>query len=397
MIPSVRAAYNASFSQEKYDAFLADLNAAFNKPILFRVAETPIFIPKELKHQMFQACNDVIDVICRPDFKELTKNAVPKDLVVPNEDKHTLFLAIDMGICYDENNKLTPQIVEIQGFPSLYGYENFIGQKYRQYFSVPEQFTTHFSNFDYETYPKFLKKVLLGDCEAENVILLEVEPEKQGTNIDFYVTEHYTGIKPVCITKVMREGRKLFYMNNGEKTPIYRIYNRVIFDEFKQRTDLNCQFNLTEDVDIQWVGHPNWFFKISKFTLPFIKSKYVPETWFLDQIPEIPKDLENYVLKPLFSFAGAGVVFNVTPQDIENVVDKSNYILQRKMRYAPELISPDGNVKAEVRMLFLWQENEERPTLVINLSRLSKGDLIGVKFNKNKTWVGGSIGYFEND
>jgi hypothetical protein len=226
------------------------------------------------------------------------------------------------------------------------------------------------------------------------VVLLEIEPEKQKTRIDFECCNTYLGVKPVCITKVQKEGRELFYDNNGEKTKIERIYNRVIFDELNRRTDLKYNFRFQDDLDLRWVPHPNWFYRISKFSLPFLKNKYVPETKFLSDIGSYPNDLENYVLKPLFSFAGAGVVFDVTREILDGIKDRSNYILQKKINYEPVIKTPDQPAKAELRLLFV--HNEGKPYLVNNLVRLSKGKMMGVDFNKEKTWVGSSLAFFEH-
>ncbi len=397
MVPAARKKYNASFTEVKYQAFLADLNSTYNYEIPFRIAETPVFVSKEMKQKLIKACDGMIDFICRPDFKKLTEKAVPKHLNVPGEDSHTLCLAIDFAVCKDLNGELTPQLIELQGFPSLYGYEDFLSRKYPEHFDVDSNFSPYFSGLTSETYIGLLKEAFLGKHLPENVILLEVEPEKQNTAIDFLCTEDKLGIKAVCLTKIIKEGRKLFYLREGVKTPIYRIYNRIIFDELVQRTDLTYDFKMTDEVDVEWAGHPNWFFRISKYIMPFLKSEFVPECTFLSELKSIPDDLENYVLKPLFSFSGSGVIFNVKREDIENVVEKENYILQRKVHYEPTIESPDGKVKSEIRMLYIWKSGDTRPTLVINLARLSKGEMIGVKYNMNKTWVGGSVNFFEKD
>ncbi len=240
-----------------------------------------------------------------------------------------------------------------------------------------------------------MRKVLLGSHKSENVVLLEIESEKQKTWIDFWETQAHTGITPVCISKVIKEGKKIFYLKDGNKIPIYRIYNRVIFDELLQRDDLIRDFNLTDDVDVEWAGHPNWFFRISKFSLPFLNNKYVPPSFFLHELKNYPDDLQNYVLKPLFSFAGSGVIIDVTKEALDNITDRDNYILQRKVEYVPAMQSPTGPVKVEIRLLYIWHENALRPLLVNNLTRLSKGAMIGVSHNKNKDWVGGSSSFFE--
>jgi hypothetical protein len=397
MISSIRNRYNKEFSEEKYQRFLADLDKSYDFKIKFRVAETPIFIPKAFKEKLIQASDDIIDFLVRPDFKKLTEKAIPKNLFVPNETSHTLFLALDFAIVKDQSGDLIPQLIEMQGFPSLFGFQNFVGSKFKEHFEIPGHLSNHF-NLTQEAYQTKLKKVLLGKHNPENVILLEIDPLTQNTAVDFVITQAITGIAPVHIGDLIREGRNLFYKKGDKKIQVHRIYNRVIFDELVKRTDLQLQFHLTEDVDVEWAGHPNWFFRISKYTMPFIKSPYIPECKFLNEYTTFPSDLENFVLKPLFSFSGSGVIFHVTQKDIDTIplAERENFMLQRKVHYEPVIQAPDGMVKTEIRLLFLWDEGEPRPQLVTNLARLSRGDMIGVKFNKDKTWVGGSVCFFES-
>ena len=397
MISSARKAYNRSFSEEKYKAFLNHLNASFNYKIPFRVAESPLFIDKFFENKINEASKEIIDFIVRADYKKLTEEAIPKSLNVPNETDHTLFLALDYAVVKDENGELIPQLIEMQGFPSLFGWQHFIAQQYPKFFDIPENFFAHFGNSSDE-YTKKIKSVLLNGHAPENVILLEIDPTKQNTAIDFIITEKLTGIKAVHIGDVEVSGRNIFYQENGKQIPIKRIYNRVIFDELIKRSDLKLQLDLTKEVDVEWAGHPNWFFRISKYSMPLIKSKYIPKCKFLSEYQTLPSDLENYVLKPLFSFSGAGVIFHVSNKDIDSIppIERQNYILQRKVKYEPIVQAPDGLVKAEIRILFIWEDDMPRPVPFTNLARLSRGEMIGVKFNKDKTWVGGSVCYFEN-
>ena len=397
MIPSIRARYNEEFSEEIYHEFLLDINSEFKHPITFRVAESPVFFDRAFRERLEKAGESVIQTLLRSDFKTRSAAAVPKEWNVPGEDEHPTFLALDFAVCKDEQGDLTPQLIELQGFPSLFGFQDYIQAKYKEYFYVPEGYSAFFNNTNSSSYRKRFKALLLNGHLPEHVILLEVEPEKQSTSIDFKVTERLTGIRSVCISKVIREDRQLFYMRDGIKTPIKRIYNRVIVDEFSRRSDLVCQFNLTEPVDVEWAGHPNWFFRASKYIMPYIDSPFAPWSSYLSEIKEIPSDLENYVLKPLFSFSGAGVMFHVTAKDIDAIDEdqRANYLLQRKVKYEPVLQAPDGLVKVEVRLLYFWEAGNEKPDLVVNLSRLSRGEMIGVKFNKDKTWVGGNVCFFE--
>jgi len=394
MIPSIRSAYNASFTEEKYRRFLEDMTNEFNYEIEFRVSETPVFIDKQLKERLINAGEEIIDVLTRPDFKQLSEKAIPPHLRVPNEDNHTSLLAIDFAICKDEKGDFIPQLIELQGFASLYGYQEWLANKYRAHFEIPDNFDNKFG-YSHDEYLNCLKKIIIGKQRSENVVLLEVEPWKQKTQIDFYVTRKYLGIEVICLSEVIVEGRNLFYLKDGIKTPIKRIYNRVIFDELVQRDDLKRQFNMVEDVDVEWVAHPNWFFRISKYIMPYLKNKFVPETYFVNELTNIPNDLENWVLKPLFSFSGQGVIFDIKREDFDNLKDPENFILQRKVTYAPAVASPTGEVKCEIRLLYLWDENEKRPTLTLNLGRMSKGKMIGVRYNANLDWVGGTTYFLE--
>ena len=403
MIKSVRTQYNAEFTTDRYKTFLAKIEHDFPGLLDFRVAETPIFIPKQLTQKLLAACDDIIDTITQADFRAKTEAAIPTDQYVPGEgpESHTTFLAVDFAVCRNsKTGDLEPQLIELQGFPSLYGFQPYLSDTFRASFSIPDSMNHLFGESTTAGYVAKLRELIVGDCNPEEVILLEIYPEKQKTRVDFALTTHYTGVEAVCLTKIRKRGRALFYEKEGQEIRIRRIYNRLIFDELAAIPDLKTEFTLTDDVDVEWVGHPNWFFRISKYTLPLINSPYVPKSHYLSELIDsigIPDDLENYVLKPLFSFAGSGVKINVTPADIEAipVAERGGYLLQQKVQYEPIITTPDGPVKCEIRLLFIWPKGDDKPQLVTNLARLSRGEMIGVRFNKDFDWVGGTIAYFE--
>jgi hypothetical protein len=395
MISKYRKLFNAQFTEKKYQQLKADIASDFDYEPTFRIGETPFFISDELKEQLIEGCNDVISFIKQEGFKSLTNKALELNNKVPNEDDHTTFLAIDFGIC-EEYGAVIPKLIEVQGFPSLYNYQSNLYDKFVNQYPFLNELTPFFNGIDPQEYLKIIEEVICNHHPKENVILLEIEPEKQNTKIDFCYCKRDIGIPVVCVTELIKKGRQLFYKKeNGEDVLVKRIYNRVIFDELDLRTDLKLEFSFSDNLDVEWAGHPNWFFRISKFILPFLKGKYFIETTLLSDLTEIPEDLENYVLKPLFSFSGTGVIFHVTKEDIEAVVEKELYILQKKVNYIPIVQSPDGKVKAEVRILCVWKKEDAAPTLLCNLVRLSRGEMIGVKFNKDKDWVGGTIGLFK--
>jgi hypothetical protein len=390
-----RQLFNDNFTVEKYNAFIDDINADFDYQVTFRIGETPFFITNELKAQLLDGCQQVIDFIKRDDFKSLTDRALELNRKVPNEDQYTTFLAIDFGIC-EENGEIVPKLIEVQGFPSLFNFQYHLSQKFVSHYPFLSELTPFLNGLNPTSYLKLIEEVICNDFPKEHVILLEIEPEKQNTKIDFYYCHSDIGIPIVCVTELYQKGKQLFYKNEkGVEILVKRIYNRVIFDELDLRTDLQLNFDFSSDIDVEWAGHPNWFFRISKFILPYFKGKYFIETTLLSDLKEIPTDLENYVLKPLFSFSGSGVIFHVKREDIDAVTEKDLYILQKKVHYKPIIQSPDGLVKAEVRLLAVWKKDAPSPTLVTNLVRLSRGEMIGVKFNKDKDWVGGTVGMFE--
>ncbi|MDQ6842730.1 MAG: hypothetical protein M3Z92_00055 [Bacteroidota bacterium] len=396
MIPALRKEFNENFTQKKYEDFLHDLNSKHPGDIVFRIAETPIFIPKDFTKKMLDACESIVDFIVRPDFKQLTKDSIPKDENVPGENEHTHFIAFDFGICENEHGELEPQLIEMQGFPTLFAFQIMYPQVIEKHFTIPDNFDHYLNGYNAESYTKLLKKIILGNHAAENVILLEIKPHEQKTRIDFYCTQDYLDIPIVGLTELKQDDKKLYYTRDGKRIEIKRIYNRIIFDELTQiKKDLGNVVDITQPFDVEWVPHPNWFYRISKFTIPFIKHPYVPETFFLNEVKQLPADLENFVLKPLFSFAGQGVIIDVTKEDIDAVAHPENWILQRKVKYADVIQTPNVPAKAEVRIFYFWEDGASRPIAVNNLARLSKGKMIGVRYNMDKDWVGGSVCYFE--
>lgn len=395
MIRKFREAFNQAFSKDRYDDFRMALADGFVE-IPFRVAETPVFIPAGLQKKLIEAGDELIKLIRQPDFKELTRAAIPAEWNVPNENDHPHFLTFDFGVCRDIQGELTPKLIEMQGFPSLYGFQAHMGAEYKKAYGLSAHLSPYFGDFDEASYLELLKKVIVGDHAPHEVALMDIDAPNQKTLIDFLITQKYLGIKVLSLADIFKVGPALYYLDeNGERIRLKRIYNRLIFDELPGPAGSFEQgFDPREPVDVEWITHPNWFYRVSKYTMPFLKSSFVPETHFLSQLKSIPLDLQHYVLKPLFSFAGMGVIIDVTPTDIKAVKDPENWILQRKVDYAPAVHSPEGGVKAEIRLMYLWPDGEE-PQLCINLARLSRGKMIGVRYNKDFDWVGGTVGLME--
>jgi hypothetical protein len=393
VVPALRRAFNAQFSAERYRALVADLEAAAGFPIPFRICETPLFLPAALTRELMQATREIAGAVTSPAYLAAATRAVPPDFAVPGEDAHTTFLQIDFALARGEDGGVVvPRLIELQGFPSLYAFQWLLDRAYREHFEIAAGVATYFDGLDAASYVERLREAIVGDCDPENVVLLEIEPERQKTRVDFAVTERLLGVKEVCATAVVERGGRLFYTDRGREVPIHRVYNRVIFDELERR-GLRLDPLFRRDLDVTWVGHPNWFWKISKFSLPFLSSPYCPPAAFVADLAALPDDLDRYVLKPLYSFAGLGVEMHVTAERLRALDRPEDYILQRKVEYAPVVDTPDGPAKAEVRMMLVRRPGEEAPVLINNLVRMSKGLMSGVDFNKDRSWIGASVAY----
>jgi len=418
MIPTLRADFNARWTPQRYRAFLAHLDRRAGTPVKFRVSETPCFLPQSLISQLATTGADLLrQLVDNPTYRAASDVTIPPEFRVPNEAPHPLFAAVDFNLIRNAAGELEPRLIELQGFPSLYGFQPAFAQSYVESYGLDPNLRIMADGSDLATYCARLRHAILAGHDPENVVLLEIHPLEQKTLPDFVVTERICGIRTVCITDVQKEGKQLFYLRDGRRTPIRRIYNRVIVDEL-QRKGVALPFRFTDELDVEWAGHPNWFFRISKFSLPYLQHPCVPRTWFLDKLPALPADLDNYVLKPLYSFAGLGVVVGPTRDDIASILParRHDYILQERMRFEPVIDTPHGPTQAEIRILYIWPEDvgagfqtgppqtAPRADLKIRpyndplhgmhlgpaIVRMGRGKMMGVDHNRDLEWVGAS-------
>ena len=390
MHPELRARFNANFTAQRYEELVRTANETERWPVDFRISETPIFLTPEFSAELAAAAEAIVAQVRTPEFARHAQTAIPPGLDVPGETPHPIFLQVDFAVC-EENGRFTPRLIELQGFPSLYAFQIFLLRCMRlAYPAMPAEAHSFFNGLNERSYTELMRRVIVGESDPENVVLLEIEPATQSTRIDFACTETLLGVRPVCLTEIVRRGRELFYQRDGREVRIERIYNRVIFDELLRRPDLNLGFTFQDEIDAKWIGHPNWYFRVSKHSMPFLKTAHTSRTYFADEFPA-GESLGDYVLKPLYSFAGLGVDLDPTAEKLDALSDPHAWILQEKVDYAAFAPTPDGHrSKAELRMMFIWPDGGE-PMLVNNLVRMSQGAMMGVKFNKNKTWVGASI------
>jgi hypothetical protein len=395
LVPELRHRFNQHWTPELYADFLQRIDETAGTHVPFRCSETPVFFPQSLLDKMVRYGRELYHQLAsNPEYKRASDAAIPPEFNVPNETPHPLFVQADFGLVRLEDGSLEPKLVEIQGFPSIYALQAALADVYADVYRLRETVSPRLTNFldglDETSYWELLRKAILNGHAPEEVVLLEIEPFEQKTLPDFLVTQKKLGIKIACIAQVKKQGRKLFF----EGVPIKRIYNRVIVDELV-RKNIQSEFRLTDDVDVEWAGHPNWFFRLSKFSLPWLQHVSVPETCFLCDAKTLPDNLDDYVLKPLYSFAGLGVKIGPGREEIEAIPEsrRGDFILQRKMDFVPTVDTPSGMTKVETRIMYVHDENRLKP--VTTVIRTGRGKMMGVDFNKNLDWVGASAGFYE--
>ncbi len=389
MIADLRADFNRRWTPELYQQFLERLDAEAGAHVEFRCSETPVFLPADLLEQMVRYGQELYGQLANnAEYRKAAEATIPDEFRVPGGAEHPLFVQADFGLIRLADGTLTPRLVEIQGFPSIYAFQALLARLYREVFQLPNGLSAFLSGLDEASYFERLGDVILGGHAPEEVILLEIDPFRQKTLPDFLLTRKKLGIPIACIRDVKRQGSKLYF----EGRPVKRIYNRVIVDELV-RKNVQGGFDFRDELDVEWAGHPNWFFLLSKFSLPWFRHECVPETHFLSDLKTLPDNLDDFVLKPLYSFAGLGVNIGPKKEDIAAIPEekRNEFILQRKMDFVPTIDTPSGMTKIEVRVMYVWHNNQLEP--VNTVIRSGRGKMMGVDFNKNLDWVGATAGF----
>ncbi len=404
MLPELRQAFNRDYQPGRYQALLADCARQARAPLEFRIAETPCFFPRSLMQQIIDTGAELThQLLANGAFLKASAEAVPERFRVPHCPAHPHFMTADFGLVREEDGSLAPRLVELQAFPSIFGLQAVLSASYAHHFHLPETLEYFLDNHDDASYWSLLRRVIVGNHAPENVVLLEIEPEMQKTLPDFHVHEDRLGIRTVDIAKLKREGRKLFYRDGTRDVPIERIYNRAIVDEL-ERKGIALPFDYRDDLDVEWAGHPNWYFRISKFAIPWLQHPAVPPAIFLSDWYNgkggglLPEEREQWVFKPLYSFAGKGVQFAPTDAELASIPQdqRHNFLLQQRVKFEPVIDTPHGLTQAEVRIMYVWPDGESLQP-VISLIRMGRGKMMGVDHNRNQEWVGASAGFFPKE
>ncbi len=269
MLEALQRRYTTeNYTEERYKTFLKDLDASLGTTIEFRVCEMPLFLSSTFARKLEEAAVSILLECITPEYLDYAKPSLEARYTVPNQHPHPLFGIVDFAVTKNADGEYEPKLIELQGFPSLYGFQFFYSQKAIQHFNLDPRLYYILSGKTPDEYLATLRKNLLNGHDKENVVLMELTPDKQKTLPDFLATEQLTGVRAVDICSLKKEGRKLLYERDGKWIPIHRIFNRAIIDELDDAKAV-IPFDWRDDLDVEWAGHPNWYFLISKYSMPF--------------------------------------------------------------------------------------------------------------------------------
>lgn len=402
MLEPYRSDFNARFTEAKYGELIARLCAETRTQIEFRIAETPCFFAPELMDRMVRAGQELTaQLLGNQAYLQAASTAIPAAFRIPHQNAHPHFMTVDFGLVRNAAGELEPKLVEMQAFPSIFGYQPALAKAYLEVFDLDPSLQYLFGGLDEAAYWAILREVIVGRHDPKHVVLMEVEPEEQKTLPDFVLHARHLGIAIVDVAKVVKQDRRLFYREaaTDQLVPIQRIYNRVIVDEL-ERKGIDLPFDYRDDLDVEWAGHPNWYFQISKFSIPHLRHPTVPAAVFLDEWfagegrDRLPEDRSQWVFKPLYSFAGKGIQFGPSDADLAAVpvAERHNYLLQERVHFEPVIRTPEGPTQAEIRILYAWPDGKSMIPMT-NLVRMGRGLMMGVDYNRDRSWVGGSTGF----
>lgn len=390
MRPDLQQQFVSRVSRESYDSFCRNLEHDLGLEIEFRICEMPIFVSTDMRLQLESAAVDIIRQCVSPENRERTLATLEPRYTVPHEHEVPLFSVVDFAITQDASGAYVPKLIELQGFPSLFGYQYEFASRMIDAYQL-DGCSPFFGDITTPQYKELLSASIFAGHHPSEVALLEIDPHLQKTRPDFVAMEHLIGLQTINIRDVVPHGKGLaFRRDNGSLQPLRRIFNRAIIDELD---DLGVELNFawSDELDVEWAGHPNWYFRISKFLLPYLHHPAVPKAYVLADLDEVPSDIERYVLKPLYSFAGKGVNVAPTHTDVLAVPEeeRSGWILQEKVAYAPCVATPHGDNFVEIRVMLIWVNKTSDPLPVMSLARTGRGMMMGARYN-TAPWTGSS-------
>jgi hypothetical protein len=213
MDAAYRQLFNEGFTDGFYDAYKTELCRRLSASFEFRLAETPVFVPEDLRQRLVQSAHEIMTQLCEPARLQRMKRAVPPEWDTPGMESLPSFTQLDFAVVRGKDNALVPRLIELQGFPSLTALQvvqcDVWNESLQRIRGLDMKWSCWFSGLDRSGFLALARRTILGSRDPENVILMDLDPPSQKTFPDFAATKLLFGVDAVCPTKLVREGRRL--------------------------------------------------------------------------------------------------------------------------------------------------------------------------------------------
>lgn len=217
-----------------------------------------------------------------------------------------------------------------------------------------------------------LDREILGNFKPNETIMLSHDINKLSTKFDFTIAKK--SIEPLSLGDLFIEDGKLFYIKDGIRQCVKRIYSRIILSDLNT-DELHFFRNILSIKDVSWFNHYTWYHKINKSHINDISHKAKLRQYSLDEAGAL--NLENTVLKAKDGHSGSGVIVSPSYRHLSGI-DKDAHFLQEKVSYAECFTPPLSNKphKIELRCALLLDRTKNTFVPIMTMGRVSLSGMI---------------------
>jgi len=333
---------------------------------LFKATSSEVFLfPKELKSELIEAATGITNQLFSSRVltlaeSNITDNSNILDFRSYKNLPEPYFMTIDLA--YAPGGGTNFKLIEAQAFLSI---SHMFFEHYSKLLDLNRDV---FLNF--EAYQHFLRKI-----QNNHSILLEDCPWEQKTAIDFHLLQKQASIEVLNFRGILG--------SHALKEKL--IYNRLIFADLTAQEFANAKISLSGLPNARWLHHPDWYYFVSKSSLPYITSPWAAQSFLVADKPLNFEPKSNaWVLKPLFDYGCSGVNLNPSRTDIENVDAPKEWLLQQKIELKH---LPGTELFGEIRVVLFNTDNGWEP--VMFFGRINDKPFLGSQhFNLNNPQCG---------
>ena len=118
-----------------------------------------------------------------------------------------------------------------------------------------------------------------------------------------------------------------------------------------ERTGIEMPFDYRDDLDVEWTGGPGLVLPHQQVLDSVSPASVGAEDTVSTSGRRLPDDRDGWLLKPLFSYAGGGILFSPTDADVAAIPagERHLYVLQERVAFTPTIDTPHGATQAELR------------------------------------------------